>query len=69
LQGLANNHSQRFVGKVTIKGLVVNFDFAGAGPEINSGRCRFATPRSVILNISHNNLPLSPLNLTYELVL
>jgi hypothetical protein len=57
LQGLTNDHSQRFVGKVSIERLVVNLDFARAGSQINSGRCRFAPPGSVILNISHSYFP------------
>jgi hypothetical protein len=57
LQGLTNDHSQRFVGEVTIERFVINLDFAGAGSQVNSGRCRFTPPCSVILNISHNNLP------------
>ena len=58
LQGLTNDHSQGFVGEVTVKRFVVDLDFARAGSQINSGRCRFASPRSVILIFSHSNLPL-----------
>ena len=58
LQGLTNDHAQRFVGEVAVKWFVVDLDFARAGSQINSGCCRFASPRSVILNFSHNNLPL-----------
>src|ERR1041384_6887040 len=63
LQGLTDDHPQRFVGEVSIERFVINLNFAGAGSQINSGRCRFAPPCSVILNISHSNLPLFPLNL------
>src|ERR1044071_1819758 len=57
LQGLTNDHPQRFVGEVSIERFVINLNFAGAWSQINSGRCRFAPPCSVILNISHSNLP------------
>src|ERR1700741_980853 len=69
LQGLTDDHSQRFVGKVSIESFVINFDFAGAWSQINSGRCRFAPPCSVILNISHNNLPLFSAKSYFEMVL
>jgi hypothetical protein len=68
LQGLTDDHSQRFVGKVSIERFVINLDFARAGSQINSGRCRFAPPCSVILNISHSNLPLSSTKSYFELV-
>ena len=54
LQRLANNHSQRFVREVAIERFVINFHFARAGSQLNSGSCRFATPGSVILNFSHS---------------
>src|SRR5215213_5215196 len=56
LQGLTNDHSQSFIREVPVKRFVVDLNFARAGPQINSGSCRFATPRSVILNFSHSNL-------------
>ena len=55
LQWLTNDHPQRFVGEVTIERFVVDLDFAAAGSQVNSGRCRFAPPRSVILNFSNSN--------------
>src|ERR1043166_10077271 len=61
LQRLTNDHPQGFVGEVTIERFVVNLAFTSAGSQVNSGRCRFASPGSVILNISHSNLPLFPL--------
>jgi hypothetical protein len=61
LQRLTNDHPQSFVGEVAIERFVVNFNFTSAGSQVNSGRCRFASPGSVILNFSHNNLPLIPL--------
>src|SRR5918993_1037762 len=54
LQRLANDHSQRFIRKVTVECFVINFYFARTGSQINSGSCRFATPGSVILNFSHS---------------
>src|ERR1041385_1978911 len=63
LQRLANDHSQGFVGEVAIERFVVNLDFTSAGSQINSGRCRFASPGSVILNFSHSNLPRISANL------
>jgi hypothetical protein len=56
LQRLTNDHPQGFVGEVAIERFVVDLNFAGAGSQVNSGRCRFAPPRSVILNFSHSNL-------------
>ena len=56
LQGLTNDHSQSLVGEVAVKRFMVDLNFARAGPQINSGCCRFAPPRSVILNFSHSNL-------------
>ena len=32
------------------------YNFAGAGPQIDPGRRRFASSRSVILNVGHCNL-------------
>src|ERR1051326_135875 len=61
MQRLTNDHPQGFVGEVTIERLVINLNLTSAGSKINSGGCRFASPGSVILNISHNNLPLIPL--------
>src|SRR6185295_9258294 len=55
LQRLTNDHPQRFVGEVAIERFVVDLNFAGSGSQVNSGRCRFAPPRSVILNFSHSN--------------
>src|SRR6185503_11541530 len=60
LQRLTNNHPQRFVGEVAIESFVVNLNFTSAGSQVNSGRCRFASPGSVILNFSHSYLPLIP---------
>src|SRR5678810_241576 len=54
LQRLTNNHPQGFVGKVAIERFVINLNFTGAGSQVNSGRCRFASPGSVILNFSHS---------------
>jgi hypothetical protein len=61
LQRLTNNHSQGFVWEIPIEGFVVNLNFTSAGSQVNSGRCRFASPGSVILNFSHSYLPLIPL--------
>src|SRR6185503_121565 len=58
LQRLTNDHSQCFVWKIPIERFVVNLDFARTGSQVNSGRCRFASPSSVILNFSHSYLPL-----------
>src|SRR5919106_3775137 len=55
LQRLTNDHPQSFVGEVAIERFVVDLNFAGSGSQVNSGRCRFAPPRSVILNFSHSN--------------
>src|SRR6185295_8206439 len=58
LQWLTNDHPQGFVWKIPVERFVVNLDFARAGSQVNSGRCRFASPGSVILNFSHSYLPL-----------
>src|ERR1051325_1371202 len=50
LQGLTNNHSQSFIGEVAVKRFVVDLDFTRTVSQINSGSCRFAPPRSVILS-------------------
>src|SRR5689334_15506506 len=63
LQRLTNDHPQGFVGEVAIERFVVNLDFTSTGSQVNSGRCRFASPGSVILNFSHSNLPLISANL------
>src|SRR5215470_741182 len=63
LQRLTNDHPQGFVGEVTIERFVINLNFTSAGSQVNSGGCRFASPGSVILNISHSNLPLISANL------
>jgi hypothetical protein len=55
LQRLTNDHPQGFVGEVAIERFVIDLDFAAAGSQVNSGRCRFAPSRSVILNFSHSN--------------
>src|ERR1044072_8074016 len=52
LQRLTNDHPQGFVGEIAIESFVVNLNFAGTGSQINSGRRRFASPGSVILNFS-----------------
>ena len=56
LQRLANDHAQRFVGKIPVERLVINLDFAAAGSQIDPRRCRLPPSRSVILNFSHSNL-------------
>jgi len=63
LQGLTNDHPQGLVREIAVKWFVVDLDFTRAGSQINSGRRRFASPRSVILIFSHSNLPLSCLRL------
>src|SRR5689334_7483825 len=61
LQRLTNDHSQGFVGEVAIERFVIDLNFTSAGSQVNSRRCRFASPGSVILNFSHSYLPLIPL--------
>src|SRR6185369_11359157 len=63
LKRLANDHPQGLVREVTIEWFVVNLNLTGAGSQVNASGCRFASPGSVILNISHNNLPLISANL------
>src|SRR5215813_3577184 len=63
LERLTNDHPQGFIGEVAIERLVVNLNLTSAGSQVNSGRRRFASPGSVILNFSHSNLPLISTNL------
>src|ERR1051325_44704 len=49
LQGLANNHAQRFVGKVLLERLAIDLDFARARSQVDARRRSLAPSRSVIL--------------------
>jgi len=53
LQRLANNHSQRLIGKILRKGFTIDQNVAAAGPQINAGSRSLAPSGTVVLNLCH----------------